>query len=130
MDVAVHFERVVVGFSRYHKYSLGTEQRQKRRGIVAQIIRPNGERDQAPPLRALRGQFDELVVLMRLPKEVQAFESSAAYQSTMEHVASVCRPNEGWLKSVAGEPDAPRPEAGRHRRRSNATAGRPCRRSP
>jgi len=25
MDVVVHFEKVVAGFSRYHKYTLGTE---------------------------------------------------------------------------------------------------------
>ena len=27
LDVAVHFENVVAGFSRYHKYTLGTELR-------------------------------------------------------------------------------------------------------
>ena len=27
MDVAVHFEKLVAGFSRYHKYTLGTELR-------------------------------------------------------------------------------------------------------
>ena len=27
LDAAVHFEQVVAGFSRYHKYSLGTELR-------------------------------------------------------------------------------------------------------
>ncbi len=27
MDVAVPFEKVVTGFSRYHKYTLGTEYR-------------------------------------------------------------------------------------------------------
>lgn len=45
MDVAVHFEKVVAGFSRYHKYTLGTELRNKSREIVAQIIRANAERD-------------------------------------------------------------------------------------
>jgi len=29
MDVAVHFEKVVAGFSRYHKYTLGTELRSR-----------------------------------------------------------------------------------------------------
>jgi hypothetical protein len=29
LDVAVYFERVVAGFSRYHKYTLGTELWQK-----------------------------------------------------------------------------------------------------
>lgn len=130
MDVAVHFEKVVAGFSRYHKYSLGTELRQKSREIVARIIRANGERDKAPALRALRGQLEELLILIRLAKEVQAFKSFAAYQFTVEQVASVCRQNEGWLKSVTAEPGEQRqrgPEAGRRRRRSDAAAGRPTR---
>jgi hypothetical protein len=27
LDVAVHFERIVAGFSRYHKYTLGSVER-------------------------------------------------------------------------------------------------------
>ncbi len=38
MDVAVQFERVVAGFSRYHKYTLGTELRNTSREIVGIII--------------------------------------------------------------------------------------------
>jgi len=37
MDVAVHFEQVVAGFSRYHKYTLGTDLRNKSREVVALI---------------------------------------------------------------------------------------------
>ena len=87
MDVAVHFEKVVAGFSRYHKYTLGTELRNKSREIVAQIIRANAERDKAPKLIELRGQLDEQFILIRLAKEVQAFKSFSAYQFTVEQVA-------------------------------------------
>mgnify|MGYP000123005703 CR=1 FL=1 len=52
MDVAVHFEQVVAGFSRYHKYTLGTELRNKSREIVSHIIRANAEHDKAPKLAA------------------------------------------------------------------------------
>jgi hypothetical protein len=51
LDTAVHFEKVVVGFSRYHKYTLGTELRHASRQVVEQVV-------------------------------------------------SVCRQNEGWLKST------------------------------
>lgn len=34
LDVAVHFEKVAAGFSRYHKYTLGTELRNKSREVV------------------------------------------------------------------------------------------------
>jgi hypothetical protein len=33
LDAAVHFEQVVAGFSRYHKYSLGTKLRQASREV-------------------------------------------------------------------------------------------------
>ena len=102
MDVAVHFEQVVAGFSRYHNDTLGTELRNKSREIVSQIIRANAERDKTPKLIGLRGQLDELFILIRLAKEVQAFKSFTAYQFTVEQVASVCRQNEGWLRSVTG----------------------------
>jgi hypothetical protein len=120
MDVAVHFEKLVAGFSRYHKYTLGAELRNKSREIVAQIVRANAERDKAAMLLALRGQLDELFILIRLAKEVQAFKGFSAYQFTVEQVASVCRQNEGWLRSVTGRQGAERPagpEAGRRRSR-------------
>ena len=130
MDVAVHFEQVVAGFSRYHKYTLGSELRNKSREIVSQIIRANAERDKAPKLIELRGQLDELFILIRLAKEVQAFKSFSAYQFTAEQVASICRQNEDWLRSVRGtqgEDGQSGPEAGRRRRRSDAVARRPTR---
>lgn len=130
MDVAVHFDKVVAGFSRYQKYMLGKQLRNKSREIVSQIIRANAERDKAPKLVELRGQLDELFILIRLAKEVQAIKGFSAYLFTVEQVASVCRQNEGWLRSVTAEPGAQRqrgPEAGRRRRRSDAAAGRPTR---
>jgi len=130
MDVAVHFEKVVAGFSRYHKYTLGTELRNKSREIVSQIVRANAEHDKAPKLVELRGQLDELFILIRLAKEVQAFKSFSAYQFTVEQVASICRQNEGWLRSMRGkqgEDGQSGPEAGRRRRRGNTVARRSTR---
>ena len=116
MDLAVHFERVVVGFSRYHKYTLGSELRNTSRALVGLIIQANAERDKRPALLAVRAKLDELLVLVRLAKEVQAFKSFQAYQFVVEQVASVCRQNEGWLRSLDGKkerrargPESPRP---------------------
>jgi hypothetical protein len=44
-DLAVHFEKVVAGFSRYHKYTLGMELRNRSRGIALTIIRANSSRN-------------------------------------------------------------------------------------
>ena len=46
--------------------------------VVSHIIRANAEHDKPPMLLVLRGQLDELFILIRLAKEVQAFKSFAA----------------------------------------------------
>ncbi len=123
MDVAVHFEKVVAGFSRYHKYTLGSDLRNASREVVSLIIQANAERDKTPKLIELRQQLDQLIVLIRISKEVQAFKSFQSYQFTLEQVASVCRQNEGWLKSASGSQGRERkqrgPESSRRRRSPN-----------
>ena len=41
MDLTIYFEKIVRSFSRYHKYTLGSELRDKSREIVGLIIRAN-----------------------------------------------------------------------------------------
>jgi hypothetical protein len=48
-DLAVHIEKLVRGFTRYHKYSLGSELRERSREILAGIIDANHGRDRAEP---------------------------------------------------------------------------------
>ncbi len=72
LDAAVHFENVVAGFSRYHKYSLGTELRQASRGVIQQVIRANAARERLPQLLKLRDDLEAVLVLLRLAKEVKA----------------------------------------------------------
>ncbi|MES9905746.1 MAG: four helix bundle protein [Sedimenticola sp.] len=101
MDLAIHFEKVVAGFSRYHKYTLGTELRNSSRGVVSLITQANSAQEKGAKLEALRVHLDELLILIRLAKEVKAFKSFSAYQFTVEQVGSICRQNEGWLRSVS-----------------------------
>ena len=98
-DLAVHCEKVVAGFSRYHKYTLGTELRNRSREIVQLIIRANSSRDKAPHLLHLRDDLEAMLLLVRLCKETKAFKSFAAFQFAAEEVIAVSRQNEGWLWS-------------------------------
>ncbi|MEN8132116.1 MAG: four helix bundle protein, partial [Pseudomonadota bacterium] len=100
MDVAVHFEKVVAGFSRYHKYTLGTELRNKSREVVGLVIKANVVRDKRLHLLALRVCLDELLITVRIAKEAKAFKSFKSFQYAIEQVVSVCRQNEGWLRSL------------------------------
>lgn len=45
MDLTVYIENMVKGFSRYHKYTLGTDLRNLSRKTVRLIIRANSETD-------------------------------------------------------------------------------------
>jgi len=82
MDVAVHFEKVVAGFSRYHKYTLGTELRNQSRELVALIMKANAARGK-------RAHLDELLITARIAKEAKAFKSFKSFQYAIEQVVSV-----------------------------------------
>jgi len=102
MDVAVHFEKVVAGFSRYHKYTLGTELRNKSREIISLIVKANSSQEKLLRLMDLRQRLEELLILIRICKEVKAFKSFTSFQFAIEEVVAVSRQNEGWIKSVGG----------------------------
>ena len=109
-DLTVHFEKVVAGFSRYHKYTLGTELRNRSREIVLTIIRANSSLNKTPHLMKLRNDLEELLLFIRLCKETKAFKSFKAFQFVAEEVTSVSRQNEGWLRACNKKraPEAPR----------------------
>ena len=106
LALAVHFEQVVMGFSRYHKYTLGTELRNASRKTVSLIIQTNNHSDKQPGLLALRDHLEELLLLIRIAKEARAFKSFNAYSHIIELTAKVCRQNEGWLKSQSPQTQA------------------------
>ena len=63
MDLAIYFEEIVRSFSRYQKYTLGSELRDKSRGIVGLIIKANSTRERLPLLLDLRERLEGLKVL-------------------------------------------------------------------
>ncbi len=116
MYVAVHFEKVVAGFSRCHKYTLGTELRNKGREIVSLIVKANFSWDKMPLLLEPREQIEEMMILIRLCKEVRALKGFKAFKFAVEEVVSISRQNEGWLKSVGKDKSGPElPESQRGR---------------
>ena len=45
LNLALHFEKIVANFSRYHKYTLGTEMRKASRQAVKMVIHANNQPD-------------------------------------------------------------------------------------
>ena len=75
-DLAVHVEKFVRGFTRCHKYSLGSEMRERSREILARIIDANHSRDRAARLEQLRGDLENFKVMVRLCHESGGFAST------------------------------------------------------
>lgn len=51
MALTIYFEEIVRTFSRYHKYTLGSELREKSREIKELIIKANSTKDKISVLR-------------------------------------------------------------------------------
>jgi len=100
MDLAIYIENIVRGFSKYHKYTLGTDLRNLSRTVVRLIIKANSEKERSATLLLLRDTIEELKVCMRICKEVKAFKNFNSFVHGVEEVISLGKQNEGWIKSV------------------------------
>lgn len=88
------------GFSRYHKYTLGTDLRGLSRQVVRLIIRANSEKDKIATLEQARVAIEELKVTTRICKEVKTFKNFNSFKYLMGQSISLARQCEGWMKSM------------------------------
>jgi 23S rRNA-intervening sequence protein len=107
-DLLLWMENVVRNFSRYHKYTLGSDLRNVTRQVLKTIVEANSVQDRRIILERLRIELEELIVLVRIAKEVKAFHNLNSYQYAAGEVINLCRQNEGWLKSLdRKQPESP-----------------------
>ena len=99
LDLAVYFEKSVKNFSRYHKYTVGTELRNSSREILKLIIKANSMRDKREMLLDVREKIEELKVFIKICKEIKAFRSFRSFEYSIRSVINIAKQNEGWLKS-------------------------------
>jgi four helix bundle protein len=98
-DLCLYVEQVVRSFSRYHKYSLGTDLRDGARCVLRLIVRANARRDKAPVLLQIREEVEELKVLLRLCHDAKAFPNFNSFEHAITRLTDIAKQNEGWLKS-------------------------------
>jgi len=105
-DLNLYVEQIVRNFSRYHKYTLGTELRERSRQVVRLIVRANNTRkdeveQKRSALQELREELEQLKLTVRLCKETKAFYNFKSYQVAVNQVITLSKQNEGWLKSLS-----------------------------
>ena len=66
MDLAVYFEKIVKNFSRYNKYTVGTELRSLSKEILKLIVKANPMKDKREINENINNQFNLNVTLSGL----------------------------------------------------------------
>lgn len=104
-------ETVVKNFSRYHKYTHGSDLRNGARSLVKLIIRANNSNPKSPLLDELRVAVEEVKLIIRVCKEVKAFQNFKSFETAINHVTDIGRQTEGWLKSARNREQGPNRKA-------------------
>ena len=60
LELVVYIENVVRNFSRYHKYTIGTNMRDLSRNLVALVIKANSRKDKYNLLTQLRNKGEKM----------------------------------------------------------------------
>jgi DNA mismatch repair ATPase MutS len=60
------------------------------------IVRDNNTPDKVPVLEKLRLKLEELKVVIRICKEIQAFPNFNSFQTSINQVIEIAKQNEGW----------------------------------
>ena len=105
-DFMVFIENAVRQFSRYNKYSIGSELRENTRGIIRTVIKANNlinRLNRLETLYQLRELLEETKVTLKLCKSVKAFNNFNSFQVAINMVIDISRQNEGWIKSLSGK---------------------------
>ena len=102
-DMLIYIEKIVRNFSRYNKYTHGTALRDGAADILSLVVRANRvlRQERLPVLRELAIKIEELKVRMRVCKEVQAFHNFNSFHTGVNHVISLAKQNEGWMRSLS-----------------------------
>jgi hypothetical protein len=98
-DLCIYFEKLVKGFSRYDKYVLGTDLRNKSRQIACQIMRANSLPNKKESLQELVALVEELKLVIRLCKEVGVFKKFSSYEYSSNLVVDLAKQSQAWLNS-------------------------------
>ena len=99
LDLATYFEKIVHFFTRFHKYTIGTDLRNASRRILVLVAKANIKQDRIAVLTEALEKLDELKILVRLCKEIKGFRSFKSFEFATKSIVEVSKQCEGWLKS-------------------------------
>lgn len=107
LELTVYLENIVKYFSRYNKYTVGTDVRNLSRQILVLIAKANIKSGRKDCLIEALEKLEELKILIRICKELKAFHSPNSYEVSSKSVIEIIKQCEGWLRSQNPAPNKP-----------------------
>jgi len=104
LDLCIYFEKIVRHFDRHHKYVIGADLRRLSIKAVMLVIKANNARNKVSFLFQLIEVLEEIKVLVKVCKEVKAFNSFKSFGVSVKMTDSVIKQCAGWLKSQQKQP--------------------------
>ena len=103
-DLTVHIEKIVRNFSRYHKYTLGSDLRKRSRIILDKIVQANSDRENREArLLELRQELESFKVITRLCHDSLAFPNTRSYLHVAKRITNLAKQNEGWIRQTSSK---------------------------
>jgi len=99
LDLCVYFELIVRNFDRYHKYVLGSDLRKLSMKSVTLVIKANNTQGKLPVLLELKEILEEIKVLIRIAREVKAFNNFKSFTVSVKMLDNILKQCAGWIKS-------------------------------
>ena len=100
----VEVETVVRSFSRYHKYSLGTDLRKQAMNLCRLIsVALRDLHHRATSVERLILAIDDIKVLIQLGKEIKAYQNFSQFQRLVELAVSLGKQGGAWLRHLSGK---------------------------
>ena len=86
----IEIEQAVRQFSRYHKYTIGTDMRRQSMYVIRMLVRALNARDneRLRYVNSLRVAVDDLKVTIQLAKEIKALQNFRQFQVLTERKLS------------------------------------------
>jgi len=99
LDLCIYFEKIVRHFDKHHKYVIGADLRKLSVRAVMLVIKANDARDKLPLLLNLKDTLEEIKILIKICKEIRAFNSFKSFTTSIKMLDAVIRQSAGWIKS-------------------------------
>ena len=99
IELNLYVEDIVKNFSRYNKYSIGSELREKSRAILYAIYKVYFAKKKIEALENLRNYIEELKIIIFLAKELKSLKSLRQFSILSKLAYDLAKQVQGWLNS-------------------------------